>query len=226
MLNDAHFADVVKRSIAFDLEKEEEYEKVIQRAADALDDHLGGDREEHANRMREDVRQWMSPVRAHVAVAPALLEGIEQPEMIIVRGKVHVEDKEYNGLIVLVDDEQSSDRLMELLSRLNSVIRHTEFPDAWNNAEDTEELKSAFLGQGVQAVTYCINDTGPTASLDGSMVQNVEMPEGSLLTLIQRQGRMLVPNKDTRLQKGDEIMVMAESNVIPQLNQKFKSEED
>lgn len=225
LLSDAHFADVVRRAIVFDLEEEEGYEEVIQHAADALKDHLGGDREEHADRMREDVRQWMSAVRAHVAVAPALLHGIEQPEMVLVRGKIHIEDKEYNGLIVLVDDEASPDRLMELLSRLNAVIRHTDFPEAWQKAEDEEELKSAFLGKGVQALTISIDGSGPAASLEGSTVRNVDLPEGSILALIQREGRLLVPHSDTQLQKGDEITLVAESNVIPQLNQRFKSEE-
>ncbi|RDV14551.1 amino acid permease [Pontibacter diazotrophicus] len=226
MLSDAHFSDVVKRAIVFDLEKEKEYEEVIQHAADALTDHLGGDRAEHAERMKEDVRHWMSPSRAHVAVAPALLHGIEQPEMIVIRGEIHVDDNEYKGLIVLVDDEQSSDRLMGLLSRLNAVIRHNDFPEAWKKAEAPEELKSAFLEQGVRAMTISVDGSGPTASLDGCKVQNVELPEGSLMALIYRQGKLLVPHKDMTLQKGDKITLVADCDAVPQLTERFSLEED
>lgn len=95
---------------------------MIKRAAEALSKRLGGKTEETAELLQEDVQHWKNPSHYNISVAPALLHGIEQPEMIIIRGRIKTAQKELDGLIVVVDDEDSSQRLIETLSQLEMVI--------------------------------------------------------------------------------------------------------
>ncbi len=223
VLSDASFTRLAQRAILLDL-KEEDYKDVIKQAAKALADHLGGNRKIHAKRMEEDVRRWMITGKAHVAVAPALLEGIEQPEMIIVRGKIHLHKETFNGLIVLVDDERSSGRLLKLLTKLNQVIHQTKFPKVWQDAENEDELRSALLHQDVHAITLHVDQSGPTANMEGKNVHDAPLPEGSLIAIIAREGNLMVPQADTKLQNGDDITIFAESEIIKELTDKYNTE--
>lgn len=224
MLGSTHLAHLVERAIIFDLKKESDFDQVIQKAADALRDRLGGHREALAEQLKEEIRHWATPLRSDVAVAPVLLGGIEQPEMVIIRGSIHLDDKELHGLIVLVDDEQASSRLHRFLSQLDTVIFHSNFPAIWKEAKDRNGLKDALKQdvKTVQTLTIKVEESGPTASLRGKAIKEVDLPRGSLMVLIQRNGKIRVPEGETTIKPGDELTLVAEGETMKELSKRFK----
>lgn len=61
-------------------------DEAIKQAAESLRDRLGGKTEKIIKRLQEEVRHWKNPERFDISVAPVLLQGIEQQEMILIRG--------------------------------------------------------------------------------------------------------------------------------------------
>lgn len=226
MLGGLRLSHLVERALIFDLDKEEGLEQALGKAADALKDHLGGDREEIASHLREEVSHWRSPLRSQVAVSPVLLQGIEQAEMVIIRGPIRLDDEVIHGLIVLVDDEESSDRLMKLLSQLEAVILHSDFPQVWEEAETAKELRESLKRdvQRVQSLILHIQDSGPTASLAGKTLQEADLPEGSLVVLILRNREAIVPNGTVEVKEGDELTLVAKEEAMDTLKKRFNHE--
>lgn len=225
MLGGINLAQLTERAIVLDSDKDMSLQEVIRRAAEALSKHLGGDRQEIADHLQQEVSHWQSPLRSNIAISPALLQGIEQPEMVVCRGHIQVDDHSYDGLIVLVDDEDSSDRLLKLLSQLESMVYHSDFSQIWQEAKDERELKDALMHdvKNVQTITIQVEESGATASLQGSRLKEADLPEGSVVALVQRNAQTMVPKRDTTFKTGDKITVVANEDAMKELRQRFNN---
>lgn len=225
MLGGINLAQLTERAIVLDSDKDMSLQEVIRRAAEALSKHLGGDRQEIADHLQQEVSHWQSPLRSNIAISPALLQGIEQPEMVVCRGHIQVDDHSYDGLIVMVDDEDSSDRLLKLLSQLESMVYHSDFSQIWQEAKDERELKDALMHdvKNVQTITIQVEESGATASLQGSRLKEADLPEGSVVALVQRNAQTMVPKRDTTFKTGDKITVVANEDAMKELRQRFNN---
>ncbi len=223
VLGGLNMAELVERSMIIDLDEDMPLKEVIQKAADALAGHIGGEREELADHLMDQVGQWRRPLRANIAISPALLEGIEQPEMVVLRGPVRVDDRTYDGLIVLVDDEDSSERLSKLLSQLEGTIQHSAFPTIWKQAEDGRDLKDALIHdiKNVRAIAIEVNAKGPTSELQDKKLEDLGLPAGSRVALVQRQTETIVPHQGTELKEGDRLTVLANEEAMEELVERF-----
>lgn len=201
---DPHLVEVVERAMIIDIDKEINFNDAAKESANALYQRIGGDRKEIANHLHTEGKKWTSPIKSDIAVSPVLLHGIEQPEMVILRGKINFDDKKYHGLIVLVDDNESSTRLFRLLSQLKEAIDHSDFLDVWKNAKDPNELRGA-LKHGTQVITIPVQEKGFVSTLKEKRLKDVNLPENSLIVLIEREGQDIIPNGDTKIKKGDKI---------------------
>lgn len=213
-------AAAVENAIFIDLDKEQSFDDVVKEAADALINRLGGGRKKIAKILKEEVRHWKNPVKYNISVAPALLQGIEQPEMIIVRGKIKLEDRKIRGLIVVVDDESSSNRLLKLMSQLEIAINHHDFPEAWKNAEGTAEIKQALI-QNVSSLSINVKSSGTTGKLIGTKIKDVDLPKHSLIGAVYREGKLTIPDKDTEIKEGDELVILAQGEAFKTLSERY-----
>ena len=213
--------ELVEHAIFIELEEDADFDRAAEEAAGALRDRLGGDRKEIAHHLHREARRWLRQIESELVVSPVLLQEIEHPEMVIIRGKIRLESKSYLGLIVLADDERKSGRLLRLLSQLEQAITQSAFRTAWKEVERPEELKKA-LELGVQTFTLRVEKSGPTASLHGTAIRDADLPDGSILILVQRNGHSIVPDGSTELRAGDEVIIVAEGEAIKKLNRRFK----
>jgi APA family basic amino acid/polyamine antiporter len=227
LLAGTHLVHLTERAIVLDLKEESSsLENVIQQSADRLKSHVGGNRDDIAKNLKEALGHWRSPSRSEVAISPALLHGIEQAEILIIRGKINAREVTYKGLIVLVDDEESSDRLLKLLSQLETVILHTDFPKIWQEAKSAKDLKNALKHniQSIQTMNIRVEDSSPAASLAGTCLKDADLPDGSLVTLLEREGELRVPNGKTKIHRGDRITIVGNADAIKSLRKRFNNE--
>lgn len=227
MLGGMQLTQLTERAIVLDIDKEISLDELIQRAADSLSRHLGGDRQEIADHLKHEISRWQSPLVSNIAISPALLQGIEQAEMVLCRGKINIKGNSYDGLIVLVDDEQSSDRLVTLLSQLKNNIYHSDFQKIWQQAKGAKELKEALAHdiKHVQSMIIEIEDAGPTASLKDSPLSEADMPDGSLVALLQRDAQTMVPDGSTRFRPGDRLTIVANEEAMETLRKRYDNSE-
>ena len=226
VLAGAGLAQLSERAIVQDLEGPATLEEAIEDTARALKTSVGGDVEALAEHLLTEVSHWGGHSRSNVLIAPALLPGIEQPELIVLRGTIRMDSNEYEGLITLVDDEHSSSRLLTLLSQLEGVIHHSDFPRDWRGAESAQDLKDALKHdiEVVQSLTIQVDESGATSSLDGVRVSDADLPKGSLIVLVHRTGEGFVADGDTTLRSGDRLTLIANREAMERLRNQFTNE--
>ena len=144
---DSLFNSVVKRSIFIELEDAASIETAIHKASHAIRERLGGEKQKIETLLQKEVKHWMHTLDMNLSVAPILLEGIEQPEMIVMRGKISIDSHKSNGLIIIMDDRESSARLLNLTTELEDAIRKESFPEDWAKAESAHDMKSSFMSR-------------------------------------------------------------------------------
>jgi potassium/hydrogen antiporter len=63
----------------------------------------------------------------------------------------------------------------------------------------------------------------PESRLDGVEIFELRLPPGAAVTLVVREGRSFVPEHDTRLQAGDELLVVATSDARGQAERRLRA---
>jgi Trk K+ transport system NAD-binding subunit len=79
-----------------------------------------------------------------------------------------------------------------------------------------QELKETFL-HDEHFLALAIDRRRPTKSLIGLTLQEAPIPANSLVALLRREGRVLVPKGRTVLQDGDRITIIGDPAEIRQL---------
>lgn len=141
------FHSVAKRAVFIELEEDKSYEDTISKASHAIRERLGGEKEAIEKLLRKEVKHWMHPSAVNILVAPVLLEGIEQPEMIMMRGSMQVDENKSSGLIIMLDDRKSSARLLQMMTELEGSMKKEKFPHAWKNSDSAHDIKIALVGE-------------------------------------------------------------------------------
>ena len=137
-------AQLAERAIVLDVEEATDLSSTVGQVAQELEQHLGGKRASLADSLKDEISHWKSPLRTNVVFSSALLQEIEQPEMVILRGQVKVSGQKYQGLILLLDDELKAGRMMRLLSELEHRVRNAAFAKNWQAAQTPQELRDVF----------------------------------------------------------------------------------
>ena len=220
LLQGEHLSSLVERAMILELEEEQSLSEVISRAAAAITERVGGEKENVKEQLLAEIKHLMHPVEENISFAPALLEGIEQPEMIIVKGQISINDHLVKGLVILIDDHDSSGRLVKLSSQLETAIRREGFSRQWQKAESARELKQAFL-LDIRTLTFRLEKGGKTADMIGKKIADVQLPEASMIILIQRKGKLQVPVNEALLEEGDHITLVTKAENFEELRKKF-----
>lgn len=134
-------AQLAERAIVLDVEEALDLSGAVRQVAHDLKQHLGGERASLADSLEGEISHWKSPLLANVVFSSALLQEIEQPEMVILRGQVEASGQKYHGLILLLDDERKAGRLMRLLSELEHIARNPAFDRNWQAAQTSRQLR-------------------------------------------------------------------------------------
>ena len=142
---DPGFCSVIDHAIFIELEKEVSLDEAIKEASHAIKERLGGEREEIGKKLNEEVKHWMHQVKFDVSVAPVLMKGISMPEIIIMKGRISINDQSSDGLIILMDDREYPARLQKMTAYLEKTIKEEDFHHVWEQADSAKKMKQAFI---------------------------------------------------------------------------------
>ncbi len=217
----AHPLDaLVDRAIVLDLDTATDLDEVVRAAADAIADRVGGQRQILARNLKQAVRPWASPVDAGIALSPVLLQGIEQPEMVLVRVAhgIEVDGQRLRGVVVVVDDQRTSGRLLEVVSELTALLHERGVGRDWQQAADARALRQV-LARDVESLTVELD--ARRRELIDTPIRDLNLPDGSLVALIRRDGVTLVPNGQERLRVGDQVTFLAKGDAFRALAERL-----
>jgi Trk K+ transport system NAD-binding subunit len=121
------------------------------------------------------------------------------------------------GLIFLVSPIEQTGQHLRLLAQIATRVEAPDFLARWYEAQTEVELKALLLRD-----ERSLKTTLPGGSAwAGKTVSEFDVPEGALLALIRRGSSTLIPNESTRLQGGDELLFVGDTDAIEQLEETF-----
>jgi len=222
------FDEIVMRASTIDLEGPVPFEDLATFAAASLAASIGADPDLLAEGFTQERAAGFVPVARGVALPHVRLETITTPSMVLARCRQGVSGTEtVNGeaasnltgiraVVFLVSPEASPGQHLRLLGHLATRVDDPGFLAAWDGARNEAELKASVLHDERSA--HLKVGEGPLAGgWTGLAISEIDLPEGSLVALVQRGGEVLVPGGSTRLMAGDRLTVIGTAGAIAEL---------
>ena len=226
------FDEVVARSIVLDVRRPTSFEAITEQVAQRLAGRLPLTPDEIVSRFLEGTRIGATPVTQGVALPHLRLAGIEQPHLVLVRAQrsVHVESEAFPGeeeggqnthaLFFLVSPEKESGLHLRILAQIASHVGEETFMSQWLAAKNEQDLKEILL-RDEHFLSLHLRDTPEMAPLLGRALREIKLPEGTLVALIRRNGRTLIPRGGTVLKANDRLTILGEPSSIRALYRQY-----
>lgn len=230
---DDPFDEVVMRSNVIDLEESISFEDAIGQAAEWFEKLLPITSEEVALRILEGTKIGATPVVQGVALPHFRCEGLEEPEMVLVRSKpgmnitihnplTHEEEATQliHAIFFLVSPEDKPGQHLRILAQIAGRVDDDSFNDEWFKARDEQELKEALL-HDERFLSIYIREDEKTSDMISRPLRHIKLPEGCLIPLIRRGAETIIPRGDTIFKEGDRLTVIGDKKSMKEFRKMY-----
>lgn len=228
------FEEVVTRSLVVDLPEATEFEEVVGCVSDWLAERTPVDSATLRRRFLEGTRVGATPVSRGVALPHLRLDGLNRPEMALVRGQAGVrilalnprsgsdemEEHRVRALFFLVSPESDARQHLRMLAQIAERVDDEDFAAAWAAAPDERALRETLLREE-RFQSLRLSTEGATAPLVGRALRDVSIPPGCLVAVVHRDDEALIPRGDTVLRAGDRLTIIGEPDGIRALRARY-----
>lgn len=165
------------------------------------------------------------PIGAGAALNHTRLQMNSEPELVIVRIKngLAIKDEKYKRLLrdqnldveklyavfFLISPEKDSTQHLRFLAHTAEKIDQEDFLDRWIAAKDEAELREVLL-RNEYFIKITVRDDTKTKNMIGKKIREIELPGESLVTIIKRNGRVMIAHGNMNVKKGDQLSIIGE----------------
>ena len=212
------FDEIVTRSFVIDLQEPTALEDIVHTASQSLAQRLPVAVDKLVSHFARGVAMGGTPVSHGCALLHIRLRDFESSEMVLVRcsGCVKVDEEDMirqsaeipiRAVFFLASGVTDAGQHLRILAHLARRVEEDDFMTDWLAARDEQSLKETLLRDDRFLSLYLASEA-KTESLIGRSLNEVRMPEGTLIALIRRHGETLVPRGPTVLREGDRLTVI------------------
>jgi len=234
---DDPFDMVIANASFIDVESGLTFEDVVKKAASQLSNKLDMPEERLIESFTQGTRVGATPVSHGVALPHIRVHDLHHPEIVIIRSKdgvmvdvdddfldEHDSDEPVHAFFFLVSPEEDPSRHLRLLAEIAGQASDDKFIKRWLKAKNEVALKELLLRHEYY-MSLRLRPSSKTQELMGKAVRDLDLPPGSLIAMIHREGHIFIPRGRTVLHEGDRLTIIGEPAGIRQLNEKYKSQE-
>ncbi len=232
------FDEVVARAFAIDLPTHADMEEIVTRAARLLQRRVPAELSELVQGFSRDIKGGATPVSHGAALLHMRVRDLDSSELVIVRCgadlRVEAGDSEFarqaaehqiRAVFFLVSGEGDAGRHLRILAQLAGRVEDDNFMDEWIADRDEQELKETLLRDDRFLSLHLLSDT-KSEPLIGKALNELRLPEGSLVALIRRYGETLVPRGRTVLREGDRLTIIGAPAGLREVEAKYGGAHD
>ncbi len=223
--HDDPFDEVVARSFVLDFHEPTTFEEVVERSIPWIATHVETSADELKEQILAGERLGATPVARDVAL-PHFRDGtIDHAQLVLARGRQGIvlahRDEESGKLvsttvravILLVSPKRDPGQHLRLLAQIAGHVEDQDFKRDWGQAIDEQELKEVLLREE-RWLSLIIHHGAKTEVMIGVAVQDLALPDGSLVAMLRRGELVIVPRGNTVLEAGDRLTIIGEPEVI------------
>lgn len=225
------FNEIVARAMVLDFDHETRFDDVVVKVADWLTNHANPSAEEIKNRFLEGNRTGATPVTHGFALPHLRLEGLDHPELVLVRSKGGMritlnnplndneeEEEIVKAVFFLASPQKDPAQHLRILAKIAGRVDEDTFMDEWDAAKDEEGIKLA-LSHQEGSFSFMVMSNSPTEFMVGKALRELKIPEGCLIVVVRRGEEIIVPRGSTVFQDGDTVTVIGEPGANREMRQ-------
>jgi amino acid transporter/mannitol/fructose-specific phosphotransferase system IIA component (Ntr-type) len=225
------FVELVTGARVIDSDEVSDYPALVWQVAAHLSPSCGVPAHRIAEALLEESRLGLTPQSRGVAFPHLRLPGLRTFHLVLVRLRegiaIPMDDPEAHepvgparALFFLVSPEPEARTHLAFLAHMAERVDQDDFMPAWLGAASEQQLKEAVL-HAERFFSVLIRDHGPTAELAGQEIRAISFVAGALIALVHRGGDVLIPTGRMRLEVGDRLTIVGESDAIRELRARF-----
>jgi APA family basic amino acid/polyamine antiporter len=223
------FDAIVAGANFIDIDYTISFEKIVERASYSLSQKLSVAPVKLKKLFMEGTQVGATPV-AHGAALPHLrLPEIEHSEMVIVRCKVGTcigldsalfgeeaaQDLIY-AFFFLASPENNPGQHLRILAQIATHVDDDTFLEKWRSAINEQDVKEVLLRDD-HYLSLLLEPEKRSAELIGLAIDQTNLPEGSLIAIIHRQGDFVIPRGRIVLEAFDRLTIIGYPDGIKNL---------
>ena len=225
---DDPFDEVVATSEIIEAGEQADFIEITNKAADRLAPLVGMDAGEIARQFLEGTRVGATPVAHGVALPHLRVAHIARPFLVVARSRrglaIEVENpggsatvhEGLHAVFFLVSPVSDPALHLRLLAQLAGCVEQDDFDESWLKARSHQSLREVLLRDD-RYLSLLIEAGSRAEKLAGKQIREIEFPKGTLVALVRRGSRTLVPTGGLALESGDRLTVIGESSGISEL---------
>lgn len=230
------FDAVITNASIIDITKKTSFEEIVDKAAACFDERFPGKGELLIESFLERTRVGATPVSNGIALPHARLPGIKETELVMVRShtgvKVDIDDKfpgEHGSsqpvfaFFFLVGPGENPGQHLRILAKIATHADDEKFIKQWISAKNELEMKKLILRDD-RFLSLKLRPGSRSASFIDCVIHDLNLPQGSLIAVVHRDGRILVPRDSTELMEGDRLTIIGYPKGIQELYEKYSGD--
>jgi basic amino acid/polyamine antiporter, APA family len=230
------FDELVTRGHVLDLEGVVGLDEVLRDVAGELRGELRRSMPGLDEALATAVSQGIVPDGSGAVVCDVTRDDLDRPEVVLVRVKRGVRvtrgrrfpgspggEEEETGdslraqaLLFLFAPQGRVTQHLRLLAQLVSMVEVDGFATTWRRAHDEQALLETLI-RDERFASVVVGAHGPPAEMVDRRMRDVEWPGDTLVALVRRGERTIVPHGDTMLRAGDRLTVLGSPAGIAEL---------
>lgn len=226
------FDEVVATSEIIEAGEDVDFIEITTKAADRLGPLVGMDAQEIARQFLEGTRVGATPVAHGVALPHLRVAHIARPYLVVARSRkglsIEVENPGGSGTVheglhavfFLVSPVSDPALHLRLLAQLAGCVEQDGFEQSWLKARSHQALREVLLRDD-RYLSLLIEAGTEAGELAGKKIRDIAFPTGSLVALVRRGNRTLVPTGELELESGDRLTIIGESSGIAELKETY-----
>ena len=134
-------------------------------------------------------------------------------------------DGKLYAIFFLISSEKKSTQHLRFLAHLAEMVDQDNFITRWKEATDEKELREILL-RDERFINLEITKRNLTGSMIGKKVREIDLPGESLITIIKRKGKIIIPHGNTQVSDGDELSIIGNVSDIKAVKMWRKADPD
>ena len=228
------FDEVVARAHTMDLDYQISLSSIIRGASEMMESRLPASADQLADGFTRGVYGGGTPISQGAALLHMRLPDYDSCELLVARcatsllfdaddeaSQRQAAEQPIHAVFFLVSGEQDAGRHLRILAQLAGRIEADGFMVEWLEDRNDQELKETLLRDD-RFLSLQIESGQKTEALIGKALNELHMPEGTLVALIRRYGETLVPRGRTVIREGDRLTIIGSPGSIRTVTNQYE----
>ena len=227
------FEEIAARSLVIDLDRPAKFEDIVRQVSKWLSGRVPYTVDEIEKQLLDRTHIGSTPVTHGVGLPHLRIDGIEHCEMVLVRSLpgIHIQftdpltghevEAQLTALFFLFSPEHDPSQHLRILAQIARRADDENFLREWHSASDEVELKEVLL-RDEAFLLLTLRHNHATTDLIGRALIETDFPEGCLVAMLRRGGRMVIPRGNTVLQENDRLTILGNNEGLRNLEARYR----